>query len=67
MMSARDRLDMLAIAGVTVAVRADGQHLDVEGPAVMVNAAIPTLRQHREALVAELHRRNEHRQCGSAA
>jgi hypothetical protein len=59
MMSARDRLDMLAIVGVTVALTADGGHLDVDGPAVMVDAAIPTLRQHRAALVAELRRRAE--------
>lgn len=65
-MNASDRLDMLHIAGVTVCLTADGAHLAVDGPALMVDAALPKLHQHRDELVAELRRRAELAHRGAA-
>ena len=49
-MTAEDRIAMLAIFGVQISVSADGAHLSVDGPSVVVNAALPTIRQHKNEL-----------------
>jgi hypothetical protein len=60
-MSPADRIFLLQLLGVTVSIKSDGVHLDVIGPAVVVDAATPTLRQHRAELIAHL------KQVGCAA
>lgn len=47
---------MLGIMGVTLTVTVDdeGHHLRVRGNPVLVQAAAPMLRQHRDALIAHL-------------
>jgi hypothetical protein len=57
--SAADRITLLASAGVTVTLTPDGEHLDVTGPTVMVEAAERMLRLHRVELIAHLKRNLE--------
>lgn len=53
--SAADRLVLLEVHyGVSVALTANGRRLDVSGPRATVEAAVPSLRQHRAALLAHL-------------
>ena len=53
-MSPADRLTMLEALGLKIELVADGTRLDVSGPAILVDAASATLRQHRRALIAYL-------------
>ena len=55
--NAQDELVLLAAAGLEVRLSADRAQLIVEGPEVVLDAAEPTLKQHRAALVAELQAR----------
>ncbi len=50
-----DRIALLGMMGVRVALTADGR-LDVTGPAPIVAAAVPKLRLHREELIQYLRR-----------
>ena len=53
--SAADRLALLEVHYcVSVTLTANGRRLDVSGPRAAVDAAVPTLRQHRAALLAHL-------------
>jgi len=54
-MTVSDRLDMLTAGyGVRVRLLRDSDQLDVQGPAQIVQAAAPTLRTHRQAILAHL-------------
>lgn len=55
---AGDRLASLEVYfGVRVALTADRLHLDVSGPQAAVKAALPSLLQHRDALITHLRQR----------
>ena len=54
-MNAADRLALLEVHyGIRIALAPDGQHLDVDGPSLAVDAAEPMLRQYRDALLTHL-------------
>ena len=54
-MNAADRLALLEVhCGIRIALTPDGQHLDVDGPSLAVDAAEPMLRQYRDALLTHL-------------
>lgn len=55
MLTPADRMAMLDIRyGVRVTLTADGRHLDVAGPSIIVEAAEPMLRHFRADLVRHL-------------
>lgn len=56
-MSSADRLALLAVLGVEVTLSADGQHLDVSGRKLVVDAAATTLQKHRTELLSHLRAR----------
>ena len=51
--TAADRLELLWARGVTVSLLPGGE-LDIEGPAVVVDAAIPMLMKHKPEIAREL-------------
>ena len=53
-MSPADRIRMLEIMGLVIRLTADHERLDVFGPWIVLNAAEPTLRKHRDALLVHL-------------
>jgi hypothetical protein len=52
--TAADRLTLLEARGVAISLTPDGQRLDVTGPPMIVEAALPMIRQHKAAIVAHL-------------
>jgi hypothetical protein len=57
MLTLSDRLVMLDVLyDVRVTLTPDGGHLDVSGPAQIVDAVTPMLKRHRTALIAYMTR-----------
>jgi hypothetical protein len=55
--SAGDELLLFEVAGLTIRLTDDAQHIEIVGPDVVLDAAKPVLVQHRDALLEELQRR----------
>lgn len=54
-MTAAALLTMATELGLKVTLNPDGQHLDVEGPAVAIDELAPSLKAHKADVIAHIH------------